>query len=281
MTALHSALYAGTVVHHRLRPRRHRLRYGVFYLLLDLDEIETLAKSLRLFSLRRLGLVSFRTSDHGDGSGVALRQQVEKHLRATGMAPDGGPIRLLTLPRLFGYAFNPISVYFCYRRTGALAAVLYEVTNTFGDRHSYLVPVAPADDATIRQQCAKTLHVSPFLDMAMRYTFRLTSPAKHLGLRVTGHDEAGPLIVATLRATRRELTDGALAKALFAYPLLTLKVIAAIHWQALLLWLKGLRVRPRPAPPRCPLTVGRSFVPPPTAKTPRANASEIRHDVAA
>ena len=139
--------------------------------------------------------------------------------------------------------------------------MLYEITNTFGDRHSYLIPVAPPGDATIRQQCAKALHVSPFLDTDMRYTFRLTQPAEKLALRVTGHDDAGALIVATLNATRHELTDRTLAKALVIYPLLTLKVIAAIHWEALLLWLKGLPVRSRPEPPRHAVTIGDPLVP--------------------
>jgi len=260
MRAVQSSLYVGEVVHTRVRPRRHRLTYGVFYLLLDLDEIDELAGSSRLFGLGRSGLISFYARDHGDRSEVPLRHQVERHLRAAGLAPDGGPIRLLTLPRILGYVFNPISVYFCHRRSGDLFAVLYEVTNTFGDRHSYLIPVT-SPHPPIRQRSDKALHVSPFLDIEMHYTFRLTPPGERLGLDVTAHDLEGPMMVATLEATRRELTDRALARVLLAYPLMTLKVVAAIHWEALRLWLKGIALRRRPEPPRHPVTVGHPSTP--------------------
>jgi len=273
MKALQSSLYVGKVVHHRVRPRQHRLSYDVFYLLLDLDEIDALAKSSRLFGLGKFGLVSFEGSDYGDGSGVALRLQVERHLQAAGLAADGGPIRLLTLPRILGYVFNPISVYFCHCRTGELVAMIYEVTNTFRDRHSYLIPVE-SPDRPIRQRSAKALYVSPFLDIDMHYTFRVMPPAERLELDVTGHDRQGPMIVATLEATRRELTDRALARVLMAYPLMTLKVIAGIHWEALRLWLKGIAVRVRPRPPQHPVTIGRSLAP---ARTSRGE----EHDVAA
>jgi DUF1365 family protein len=256
--AAHSALYVGKVMHHRLRPRRHRLSYDVFYLLLDLDELDTLARSSHLLRPGRFGLLSFHAGDHGDGSDVPLRQQVESHLQSAGLAPDGGAIRLLTLPRILGYVFNPISVYFCYRRSGELSAVLYEVTNTFGDRHSYLIPASASPGTPLRQRCDKVLHVSPFLDRDMRYTFRLTPPGEALALTVTGLDCDGPLLVATLDATRRELTDRALARTIATYPLLTLKVVLAIHWEAMRLWLKGIAVRSRPAPPSRAMTIGES-----------------------
>lgn len=275
MRAVHSSLYVGRVAHDRLRPCRHRLSYDVFYLLLDLDEIETLAGASRLFRSGRFGLVSFDSRDHGDGSDVPLLVQVERHLRAAGLMPDGGRTTLLTLPRILGYVFNPISIYFCHRRTGELAAVLYEVTNTFGDRHIYLVAV-DSPDRPLRQQSDKALHVSPFLDMDMRYTFRLTPPAERFALAVTTHDHQGPMLVATFEATRRELTDRMLVRALAGYPLMTLKVIAAIHWQALLLWLKGLAVRGRPDPPARPVTIGRSLA---TARAGKHMQNE--HDVAA
>lgn len=257
----HSALYVGTVAHRRLRPQQHRLRYDVFYLLIDLDEVETLARSSRLLRLGRFGLISFHAGDHGDGTAVPLRQQVEGHLRSAGLVPDGGPIRLLTLPRILGYVFNPISVYFCHRRSGELSAVLYEVTNTFGDRHGYLIPVDDPAARPLRHRCTKVLHVSPFLHRDMRYAFRLTPPGEALGLTVTGLDGNGPLIVATLEATRRELTDGALCRVLAAFPLMTLKVIVAIHWEALRLWMKGLAVRSRPTPPSSAVTLGRPDLP--------------------
>jgi DUF1365 family protein len=251
MTA--SALYQGTVVHTRLRPARHRLRYRMFSLLLDLDELPALG--LRLLSHNRFNLFSFHDRDHGDGGRVPLRAQVEAHLRAAGYAPDGGAIRLLSVPRLLGYAFNPLSVYFCYRRDGSLMAILHEVNNTFGQRHSYLLPVdATRDGMVIHQRCAKQLYVSPFMDMALTYDFRIHPPGTRLAIAIETSDAAGPVLEAVFAGQRRPLTDAVLLRAFFAFPLLTLKIVAGIHWEALKLWRKGLRPIPRPLPPTTPIT---------------------------
>jgi uncharacterized protein len=252
---LRSALYAGTVMHRRVRPRAHRLRYRVFWMLLDLDEIAALPHSLRLFSYNRFNAVSFFDKDHGDGSGRPLRAQVEEHLRTAGIEPDGGPIHLLCMPRVFGYGFNPLSVYFCYQRDGSLAAILYEVHNTFGERHSYLIPVEHAAGAVIDQHCQKLFYVSPFMDMAMSYAFRVAVPDQRISVAIRAADRDGLLLVAALSGDRCTLNDAALLRVLAAFPLLTLKVVAAIHWHALRLLLKGFRPRRRPNPPDIPVTV--------------------------
>jgi DUF1365 family protein len=257
MTDDASALYRGTVMHQRLRPKRHRLRYRVFSLLLDLDGLDALAARLKLFSRNRFNLFSFRDKDYGAGTSEPLRAQVERHMAAAGVAADGGPIRLLTMPRVLGYAFNPLSVYFCYRRSGDLAAILYEVNNTFGQRHSYLIPVTGSGDGAILQECSKQFYVSPFLDMEMTYLFRTVPPGERVGVAISGRDAQGPIIVASLFANRSPLTDPGLALAFATYPLLTLKVIAGIHWEALQIWLKGIGLRGRPRPPDRPVTVGR------------------------
>ena len=245
-----SALYAGTVMHQRLRPRRHRLSYRIFQTILDLDEIDALAERLRLFSRNRFNVFSFFDRDHGDGSDEPLKAQVGRQLKAAGIDADDGSVRLLCMPRVFGYVFNPISIYFCHRRDGGLAALLYEVTNTFGQRHSYLIPAGETSESGIvEQHCRKGLYVSPFLGMDMDYRFRIAPPDDRLLVHITGRDARGPLIVAAFSGARRPLGDMELARALFAYPLLTLKVIAGIHWEALLLWIKGVRLQHRPAPP--------------------------------
>ncbi len=169
MIPLASGLYLGQVGHSRTRPAKHSLRYSVFMLLLDLDEAAALAKGLRWFSLGRFNLTSFNARDHGDGSNLPLRTQVERRLDDAGLGIDGGPIRLLCLPRVLGYVFNPISVYFCYHPDGALHAILYEVSSTFGERHSYLIAAQPGDDGDIRQSVEKRLHVSPFMEMDLRF----------------------------------------------------------------------------------------------------------------
>lgn len=249
-----SALYVGQVMHQRLRPRRHRLAYHLFMLLLDLDELDGCATRWRLFSRGRFNLFAFYDADHGAGSTEPLRAQVERHLQAAGLGCDGGAIRLLTMPRVLGFAFNPISVYFCYRPDGSLAATLYEVNNTFGQRHAYLLPVERSAGPAIRQTIAKQFHVSPFMGMDMDYAFRVVPPAATLGIAITGSDAAGTLITAVLTTRRRELTDAALLRVFLVIPLLTLKVVAGIGWEALKLWLKGVPVQRRPAPPRHAVT---------------------------
>ncbi|MBL8584613.1 MAG: DUF1365 family protein, partial [Rhizobiaceae bacterium] len=232
MGVLHSALYAGSVMHQRLRPRRHRLRYSMFYLLIDLDEIDAPGMRPRLLSRNRFNLFSFYDRDHGDGSGVPLRAYVERHLQAAGIETGGGAIRLLAMPRMLGYAFNPLSIYFCHDRRGEVEAILYEVNNTFGQRHSYLFPVDHHQGTAIEQSCAKRFYVSPFMDMAMRYRFRVQPPAEEFSLHITCSDGESALLVAAFSGKRRSLDDAALAKAFLAYPLMTLKVIAGIHWEA-------------------------------------------------
>jgi len=262
--ALCSALYAGTVMHQRLRPARHRLRYRMFALLLDLDELSSLDRRLRWFSLNRFNVFSLHERDYGDvrsGDGGGLRACVERQLRAAGL-PVGGAIRVLTMPRILGYAFNPLSVYFCDDATGALRALIYEVNNTFGERHSYVIEVdaGERDGRRVVQACAKQLRVSPFLPHDLRYVFRVEAPRPEraaLSIGIVVNDALGALVNARFDAERRALDDGALVRAFFSHPLLTLKVIAAIHWEALRLMLKGIRLQPKPAAPETPVTIVR------------------------
>jgi len=250
------------VMHQRLRPARHRLSYRMFSLLVDLDELPTLAARLRWFSLDRFNLFSLHQRDYGDvasHSEGGLRECVARQLRAAGL-PAGGAIRLLTMPRILGYAFNPLSVYFCDDASGALRALIYEVNNTFGERHSYLVEVdaAARDGGRVVQGCAKEFRVSPFLPQDLRYEFRVDAPRPDraaLSIGVVAHDAQGALVNTRFDAERRSLDDPALVRVFFSHPLLTLKVIAAIHWEALRLLLKGVRLQPKPAAPAGPVTI--------------------------
>ena len=247
MNAFVSALYIGHVTHRRLRPRKHALRYRTYNLLLDLDELSALNRRLRFFSHNSFNLFSFFDRDYGSGGSASLRDQVESHARAAGLDLDGGAIRLLTMPRILGYAFNPISVYFCYGRDGALRATLYEVNNTFGQRHSYFIPAQTSGGEPIRQSCAKQLYVSPFMPMDMIYDFTVVPPREKLSIAIVERDGEGVVLTATQAQTRSDLTDAALARVFFSHPLLTLKVIVGIHFEALLLWAKGMRPQIRPA----------------------------------
>lgn len=261
-TPLRSALYVGDVMHQRLRPLRHRLAYRVFSLLLDLDELPSLSTGLRWFSVGRFNLFSFHPADHGDGRAqdvTALRSHLEAQLREAGL-PTGGAIRLLAMPRILGYAFNPLSLWFCEAPGGGLQAIVYEVNNTFGERHSYLVEVPAGAGDVVEQRCDKQLFVSPFLGMDLHYRFRIAPPTERLSVAIGVHEGEGTdhtVLYACLQATRRGLTDAALLRAFVSHPLLTLKVIGGIHWEALKLWRKGAALHTRPAAPARPLTVVR------------------------
>lgn len=248
MIAISTALYFGRVIHDRLRPRRHRFSYKVFWVLFDLDELPGLDRSCRLFSFNRLNLFSLLEKDHGPGNGKPLRPWVEEQLAAAGLDISGGPIRLLCNPRILGYVFNPLSIYFCYRPDGRLAAVIYEVNNTFGDRHCYLLPAEPRD-GVVEHGCPKRLFVSPFIDMEAAYRFRLTMRGEALSVTINEHDSGGHLLHTNFSGLRKDFDDRKLISAFVLYPLLTFKIILGIHWEALKLWLKRIRFKPRPAPP--------------------------------
>ncbi|MEB2844449.1 DUF1365 family protein [Rhizobiales bacterium RZME27] len=250
---LKSALFPGHVTHARLKPKEHKLAYRIYSLLLDLDELGELDRKLKLFSIDRFNLFSFCRKERGDRSGSDLKIQVERSMRAVGVEPDGGPIRLLTMPRLLGWAFNPLSVFFCYGHDENLRAILWEVDNTFGERHGYMIPVE-GDGGEIVQHCNKTFYVSPFMDMDLRYTFRVQPPTEKLSIRIETFDADGPVLTARHLAKRTELTDAALLKAFFAIPFLTLRVVGGIHWEALKIWLKGVGLRIRPKPPAVPVS---------------------------
>lgn len=254
-----SALYFGKVMHRRLRPFVHAFSYRVFSLYLDLDELETLNRRLRFFSHNRWNLVAFHDRDHGPGDGAPLRPWIERQLAAAGIDLAGGPVRLLCFPRVLGYVFSPLSIWFCHDADGSLRAILYEVRNTFGEKHGYLLPVEPRRRAgdPVAQSARKTFYVSPFIAMDSRYDFRLAVPDERLAITIQQRVPEGGQLVARHSGRRRALTDRHLLAASFAYPLMTLKVIAAIHWHALLLWLKGARPLPRPPAPAEAVTVVR------------------------
>lgn len=246
---IESCLYFGTVMHRRLRPRAHRLDYRVFALYVDIDELPAIDRRLRWFSHDRFNLLSLRERDHGDGQGD-LRGWIDGVMAEAGIDLAGGRVGLLCYPRLFGYAFNPLAVYFCFDRSERLAAILYQVNNTFGDRHCYLARVSPGDGDASRHACDKALYVSPFIDMAARYHFRVKTPAERMSIAIDETDADGLLLQAATAGRRATLTDRNILRALLAYPLMTLKVIAGIHWEALKLWRKGVALHPRPLAPK-------------------------------
>ena len=243
-----AALYVGDVMHARLKPVGHRFSYRVMSLLIDLDRLEVADRQTPLFGVNRRALYSFHEADHGDRDGSSLRLYAQRCAAEHGIDLTGGRVLLLCYPRLFGYTFNPLSVYYCYRADGQPALLIYEVRNTFGDIHAYVLPVTLGDisPAGIRQTQDKRFYVSPFIEMTMRYHFRVMLPQDRVKLRILETNSEGPLLSATFNGQRRILTTRELLRSFFSLPLVTLKIIAAIHWEALRLWLKGVRLVPHP-----------------------------------
>ena len=253
-----AALYFGEVMHARLKPVGHRFSYRVMSLLIDLDQPDGADRQSRLFGVNRRALYSFHERDHGDRDGSSLAAYARRRAAEHGIDLTSGRVLLLCYPRLLGFTFNPLSVYFCYGADGELALVIYEVRNTFGDIHPYVLPVQPGEltEAGLRQQQEKLFYVSPFIDMPMHYHFRLSPPAADVKLRILETDRTGPLLAATFHGERSALTSAQLLRSFFALPLVTLKIVAAIHWEALRLWVKGARLVPRPAPVGAALDTG-------------------------
>lgn len=240
---LRSTLYDGYVVHHRYRPKQHKLRYRVFSALMDLDELPRLNTEPRLFSYNRLGTIAFYDRDHGPRNGSPLRPWVETKLRAVGVVPDGGRIELLCYPRILGYVFNPLSVYFCRRKDETLAAILYEVHNTHGEQHTYTIPV-DGDHQIIRQNADKAFYVSPFIGPTATYNFDVVPPGDAVGVTIKQIIDDELVMVASFHGTREPFTRANLVRHLCLFPFMTFKVIVAIHWEALKLWRKGFEVYP-------------------------------------
>lgn len=264
MTAGPAHIYEGVVAHRRLRPVGHAFSYRVFSMLIDIDRIDEASSKLSIFSHNRFNLFSFHDVDHAFDGDAPLPAQIRATLWGAGFRGDG-QILLLCYPRILGYVFNPLSVFYCYNAAGALEAVLYEVRNTFGDRHCYLI-AAEEGGRRIRHSADKELYVSPFMDMDQRYEFDLDLPAEKLSIGIRQFDADGLLFTASFAGERSELTDRSLVAAFVRYPLMTLKVIAAIHWEAARLFAKGMRLRKRPPAP------GRAVTIIPRMKAPRKAA---------
>jgi uncharacterized protein len=235
-------LYRGDVIHKRLRPVPHVLKYQVFSLLLDVDRIDEVAAGNRWFSRNAFNVVSFYDCDHGRGEKAPIGDHARRLLVDHGFAPEDLRILVLAYPRMFGYAFNPLSVYYALDGCGTLVAMIYEVNNTFGERKSHVIRAGEARDGVYAQSGRKELFVSPFAVGRGHYGFRVTKPTvgEPLILGVNYRDPDGPLIKTHFRAAGASLSERSLLAAVAAYPFMTLKVIAGIHWEAAKIWAKGI-----------------------------------------
>ncbi|MBY2908206.1 MULTISPECIES: DUF1365 domain-containing protein [Rhizobium] len=245
-----AGLYVGEIMHQRMKPFGHRFRYRVFSLLVDLDRLDEAGRLSMLFSVNGRNLVSFQEKDHAETRNTSLRAYADRLLAEAGL-DRADRILLVCYPRILGYVFNPLSVYHAYDAAGAVIAMIYEVRNTFGERHSYVCPVGRGEmsESGLRQSCDKLFHVSPFIGMAARYHFRMLPPGKEIRWRILETDSEGPLLSATFSGRQVPLTNASLLGLTARIPILTFKIMTGIHWEALKLWLKGARYVRRPAPP--------------------------------
>ena len=237
-----SCVYFGSVMHMRLKPTRHFFRYKVFSLFLDIDRLAEFDKTSWVFRLNKWGMISLYQKDHGDRSTLKLRDWVnEKHFSAGLIKPE--KVYLLSVPRVLGLGFSPLSVFFCYSKD-RLNSIIYEVKNTYGDQIEYVVDSQPDTDGRIRHSHEKNMYVSPFIDMDQTYHFTILPPDEKLSIRINEKDKDGLLLIASQTGRSKDFNDWTLSKALLCYPLMLAKVLILIHWNALILYLKRVKIVP-------------------------------------
>ena len=235
-----SFIYTGTVIHKRFKPKIHSFNYKVFSLLIDLSELDLLDKNLKLFSYNKFNIISFYNKDHGPRDGSSLKNWVIDNLEKNHIKTNGIQIKLLCYPRIFGYVFNPLSVFYVYDKNKDLISILYEVKNTFGEQHTYVFK-SKKDQNLIRHVCKKKFHVSPFIEMNCVYFFRLLKPGNKISVIIDQNDKEGKILYASQDGVKSELNNNTLIKTYLKHPLMTFKIILAIHFEAFKLWTKGIK----------------------------------------
>ena len=235
-----SYIYSGLVTHKRFKPKRHFFSYKVFSLLIDLEEIEELEKKIKFFSFNKFNILSFHNIDHGPRDGSSLIHWAKKVLKNSKINIGSGKIKLLCFPRFFGYVFNPLSIFYCYSEESKLKAILYEVKNTFNEQHTYVFPVS-SSSKLILHKCNKKFYVSPFIEMETFYNFRLLKPGKNISIFIRQNDTDGTLFTACQVGKRIELNNKQLFLQFLRHPLMSFKIILAIHFEAFRLWAKGIK----------------------------------------
>jgi DUF1365 family protein len=247
---MRSSFYEGTVFHKRYVPKVHTLKYRVFNILIDLDELDYVHEKNRFFSVNRFNLISFHESDHGDpetANNGLLKTRIFDLLKSNDIDTSQiAKIELLTYPRILGFVFNPLTIIYCRSETGEIRSVIYEVRNTFGERHNYIYnPVEPHDIDNFHQ-AEKCFHVSPFFDTSGNYSFRLKEPGEKVAANIDYWAEREKRLTANFTGTRRELDNKSTLSLFFKLPFMTVKVVGGILFEALKLWAKGVKVFSHP-----------------------------------
>ena len=239
---MNSCIYNGVVTHKRFKPVKHFLKYKTFSFFIDLDEIKKLDKNNIIFSFNRFNIFSFYNRDHGDRDGKSLKNWVMDNLIKFKISENINKVKLLCYPRIFGYVFNPLSIFYCYQDE-KLKVIFYEVKNTFNEQHTYILKVN--DSNIVTQKCKKKFYVSPFMNMDTYYNFRLLNPDDKLSVSIEQTDKKDTILNAVQTGERKDFNLKQLVVNFFKYPLMTIKIISAIHFEALLLWKKGAIYRKR------------------------------------
>ncbi len=235
-----SCIYNGSVIHKRFKPKKHFFKYKVFSLFIDLSELNELNRKLKFFSINKFNLISFYEKDHGERDGSSLINWVKLNLSNNNISSENIKIKLLCYPRILGYVFNPLSIFFIYDKNDKLISILYEVKNTFGEQHTYVFKVE-SDEKLIQNNCSKKFHVSPFIEMNCNYFFRILNPLESLSVIIDQYDKEGKILFASQDGKRTDLTSKNLMNSYLKHPLMTFKIISAIHFEAFKLWIKGIK----------------------------------------
>ena len=236
-----SNIYNGTVIHKRFKPKEHFFKYSVFSLLIDLSELDFLDKQVRFFSYNKINLISFYDKDHGNRDGTSIIDWVKKNLNQNNISSENVKIKLLCYPRILGYVFNPLSVFYVYNNQDKLITILYEVKNTFGEQHTYIFKINNSEKL-LQHNCLKKFHVSPFIEMDCKYFFRTLTPDKKMSVVIDQYDNNDDkLLYASQDGYIADLKSSELLKSYIKHPLMTFKIIIAIHFEAFKLWSKGIK----------------------------------------
>jgi|TARA_B110000444_G_scaffold253024_1_gene283199 DUF1365 family protein len=239
---MNSCIYNGVVKHQRFKPIKHSLNYKTFSILVDLDEIEILDQNISIFSLNKFNIFSFYNIDHGARDGNSLKEWILKYIKKFNISNNITKIKLLCYPRIFGYVFNPLSIFYCYEKNN-LKAIFYEVKNTFNEQHTYIFKINSHEK--IEQRCKKKFYVSPFMNMETYYNFKLLNPKEKLSIFIKQTDGEETVLTATQTGDKKEFSFKQLLINFFKYPLMTIKIISSIHYEAFFLWKKGAVYRKR------------------------------------
>ena len=235
-----SKIYTGKVIHKRFKPKEHYFKYNVFSLLIDLNELEEINKYIKFFSYNKFNILSFYDKDHGDRDGSSIKLWVKKNLRNIGIMTEDISIKLLCYPRIFGYVFNPLSTYFIYNKNTELISIFYEVKNTFGEQHTYIFKAH--DAKTVQNKCKKKFYVSPFIEMDCEYHFKTLNPREQLSVVINQNDKDGKLLFASQDGISKDFNNKNLILSYLTHPLMTFKIIGAIHYEAFKLWAKRIKL---------------------------------------